>query len=98
MDEGRSDISFGELIGQFDEKMKKELDNRMVSYYNFKQKCFVYVGNYWIEKPHHTHRDISDAKLSVANLVEMVNEETKTIELKFRERAKGEHSDALMTG
>jgi len=78
--------------------LRKELDNRMVSYFNNLHRAYVYVGNFWNEKPAHIHKDIKDARLAHVPLDALIGEPDSTIMFNFRERAKGEHSDALMTG
>ncbi len=50
-DDREEEVSLSDLLKQFDDKLKKELDNRMVSYFNTTHKVFIYVGNYWFEKP-----------------------------------------------
>ena len=62
IDENRDSVTFGEIISQFDEKLKRELDNRMVSYFHHASKVFIYIGNFWIERPPNTHKDVQDAK------------------------------------
>ena len=55
------------------------------------------MGNYWNERPEKAHKDINEAKGKVVKLKNLVSEDG-TVQLKFRERAKGEHSDALING
>ena len=82
--------------------MRKELDNRIISYFNYLHKVFINIGIYWIDKPKNQPKDIPDAKQIVVKMKELIGEEEnskeKVIVLRFREKAKGEHSDALMTG
>lgn len=93
-------FTMNNIIQTFDNNLKKELDNRILSYYNHAQQAFINIGIYWSEKPRNTPKDIPDAKTAIINLKELVdpNDKERTIQLKFREKAKGEHSDALMTG
>ena len=81
--------------------MKELLENRMVSYKNKSMDVFVYIGNFWQKRPDNAHKDIKDAstaRITVADLVWQRGDTENVIELKFRERAKGEYSDALING
>ena len=84
------------------EKQKRErLDNRMVSYKNDTYKAFIYVGNLWLQRPEKAHPDIKDASRAGVHKVDLLCKDeagNDTIVFKFRERAKGEHSDALING
>lgn len=75
----------------------------MVSYFNCNLKAFVAIGNFWIEKPNNFHKDINEAKNAVIKLEDLIfraddGAPEDVIQFKFRERAKGEHSDALING
>jgi hypothetical protein len=102
IDENEEDVRLHELFQQFDDKLRRDLDNRMVSYFNTTHNVFIYVGNYWMERPVNAHKDIQEAKNHVVRVKQLIlpsamgNEDV--IQLKFRERAKGEHSDALING
>jgi hypothetical protein len=65
-------IRLGDIISQFDEKLKKELENRMVSFLSNSMKSCIYVGNFWIERPALIHKDISDAKLYQAKVQDIL--------------------------
>ena len=81
--------------------MKEKLENRMVSYKNKSMEVFVYIGNFWQKRPENAHKDIKDAstaRIAVSEIVWQRGENENVIELKFRERAKGEYSDALING
>ncbi|CDW90039.1 p21-activated protein kinase-interacting protein 1-like [Stylonychia lemnae] len=84
------------------DKTKRELDNRMVSYFSDLYKCFIYIGNYWVDRPQTAHKDIQEAKNITLKVKELISQVVvgaeDSIQLKFRERAKGEHSDALING
>eukprot|EP00347_Sterkiella_histriomuscorum_P008517 403344799 len=102
-DKNQDFIQLQELLQQLDPKTKQELDNRMVSYYNENIQAFVYVGNYWVERPHNSHQDIQEAKNAMIRMKDLIQLDGGSgngdiITLKFRERAKGEHSDALING
>ncbi len=58
------------------------------------------IGNFWLEKPNNFHKDINEAKNQVIKLEDLILQVDgeNIIQLKFRERAKGEHSDALING
>lgn len=56
------------------------------------------MGNYWVERPQNSHKDIQEAKTAMIRVRDMISPEGDMITLKFRERAKGEHSDALING
>ena len=58
------------------------------------------VGNFWIERPRESHKDIPDARNAVLRVKDMIINENGAdfVSMKFRERAKGEHSDALING
>lgn len=64
IDVNLNDIVMGDIIAQFDEKFKKEIDNRLVSYFEHPSGMFIYVGNYWSEKPLNVRKDIPDARLA----------------------------------
>ncbi len=77
----------------------------MVSYKNNSFNAYVYIGNFWVDRPKNSHADIRDASKQFVNKDELLvpDEDAKApgdqaIYLKFRERAKGEHSDALING
>ena len=74
----------------------------MVSYKNKSMEVFVYIGNFWQNgRPDDAHKDIKDAsvaRIAVSDLVWQRGDTENVIELKFRERAKGEYSDALING
>ena len=94
IDENGEDVRLSEIFSQLDEKVRRELDNRMCSYYNKTMQTFIYVGNFWLERPAHLH-DIPDARNHMLHLKDVNLEE---LQFKFRDRAKGEHSDALING
>ena len=59
IDSLNGEINLLSIVNQFEEKIRKELDNRMVSYYSIPHKVFIYVGNYWADKPRVApHKDI----------------------------------------
>ena len=74
----------------------------MVSYKNAQMGgAFVYVGNYWIQKPGNIHPDMRDASKIAVSKNEIISKDetgTDVIVFKFRERARGEYSDALING
>ena len=73
----------------------------MVSYKNDSYKAFIYVGNFWFQRPEKAHPDIKDAGRSgvyKGDLLSKDDQGNDVIVFKFRERAKGEHSDALING
>ncbi len=72
----------------------------MVSYKNRNMNVFVYIGNYWIERPPKTHdvRDATQVSIPIEDIKNTDDNGNECIILKFRERAKGEYSDALING
>ena len=62
IDDRAEEIMLSNILSQLDEKTRKDLDNRMVSYLNNTFKAFVMIGNFWLEKPNNFHKDISEAK------------------------------------
>ena len=76
----------------------------MVSYFSNSFKSYVMVGNFWNERPQNIHKDIAEAKNHVAKVKDLITRgemeglDEDSILFKFRERAKGEHSDALING
>ena len=95
-------VSMREVLSQLAEGASKGgmLENRMVSYKNRGMNAWVYIGNFWHEKPAKTH-DIREAcaiQVPLEDLKTQDDQGTDCIQLKFRERAKGEYSDALING
>jgi len=73
----------------------------MVSYRNDTFNAFIYVGNYWAQRPDKVHPDIKEAGKAGVHKVDLISKDeagNDVIVFKFRERAKGEHSDALING
>ena len=72
----------------------------MVSYLNKTMKAWIYIGNFWLDKPPKSHdiRDASTVQISAEDLKTQDDQGTECIQLKLRERAKGEYSDALING
>ena len=73
----------------------------MVSYKNKTFGAFVYVGNFWSQRPREVHQEVKDAGLAAVSLADLLTKDeagADVVVLKFRERAKGEHSDALING
>ena len=94
-------VSMREVLTQLAEgSAKGMLENRMVSYKNRGMNAWVYIGNFWQEKPPKTHdvREASAIQIPVEDLKTQDDQGTECIQLKFRERAKGEYSDALING
>ena len=54
-------FKMGELFKLVDEKVHRELDNRMISYFSNTQKVNIYIGNYYKESQRWSS-DIRDAK------------------------------------
>jgi len=76
----------------------------MISYFNNGYRAYVMIGNFWNEKPMSIHKDIAEAKHHLVKVKDIItksgmeNLAEDAIIFKFRERAKGEHSDALING
>jgi hypothetical protein len=81
--------------------LKNQIENRMVSYLNKTMKAWIYIGNFWSEKPPKSSHDIRDAStvhVSAEDLKTQDESGNDCIQIKLRERAKGEYSDALING
>ena len=73
----------------------------MVAYKQKAMNAYVYIGNFWVEQPKKVNGDIRDAStltLPLEELKSLDESGNECIQLKFRERAKGEYSDALING
>ena len=73
----------------------------MLSYKNKTFNAFVYLGNFWVQRPPNTPADLKDASKVLVQKADLINKDetgTDCIFLKFRERGKGEYSDALING
>ena len=94
-------VSMREVLSQLSEGAGKVmLENRLVSYKNRGMNAWVYIGNFWQEKPPKMH-DIREAcaiQIPLEDLKTQDEQGADCIQLKFRERAKGEYSDALING
>lgn len=90
-------IRLEDILKNWDEKTRRDyFDNRIVSYWSKLNQAFVNIGNYWLERPNHAHKDIPDAKYTMLKMNDIIQDDI--IQIKLRERAKGEHSDALING
>ena len=73
--EEQEEVRIDEILKNWDDKTRRELfDNRMVSYFNKTHQAFINIGNFWIERPPHAHKDIPDAKLALVKTSDIVNE------------------------
>ena len=61
------------ILEQLDKEMKKNLDNRMVSYKNKTFDAFVYIGNFWLKNSDKAHKDIKDASAVRVALSDLVH-------------------------
>lgn len=87
--------------GASDQKKRELLDNKMLSYKNKTFNAYVYVGNFWIQRPANAHADLKDASKALVQKSDLISKDDQgndCIQLKFRERGKGEYSDALING